>query len=149
MQCFPGSPGQAERGQGGSVPVPPSTPSSEGRQRNDGGKGSGKDVSGVGLAWFRDACLGCWKDATRCLVLVLAVELRMVLVLCLVVQVFRTYRTLVKSLPRGSNHVLWTSFLPTTTSYVVCCKRCRLYCTCGHSTCFTADSKTVHMAWHG
>ena len=30
MQNFPGSPGQAERGQGRSVPVPPSAPSSEG-----------------------------------------------------------------------------------------------------------------------
>ena len=62
MQGFPGSPGQAERGQGGSVPVPPSTPSSEGRQRNEGGKGSGKDVSGMGLpgsgmpAWGAGGC---------------------------------------------------------------------------------------------
>ena len=62
MQGFPGSPGQAERGQGGSVPVPPSTPSSEGRQRNDGGKGSGKDVSGMVLpgsgmpAWGAGGC---------------------------------------------------------------------------------------------
>ena len=99
MQCFPGSPGQAERGQGGSVPVPPSTPSSEGRQRNDGGKGSGKDVSGMGLpgsgmpAWGAGGCYPMPGPTVM-----LALELRMVLVLCLLVQVFRTYRTLVKSL---------------------------------------------------
>ena len=49
MQSYPGSPGRAEMGQGGSVPVPPSTPSSDGRQRNDGCKGSGKVGSGYGL----------------------------------------------------------------------------------------------------
>ena len=62
LQCFAGSPGQAERGQGGSVSVPPSTPSLEGGQRNDGGKGSGKNVSGMGLpgsempAWGAGGC---------------------------------------------------------------------------------------------
>ena len=49
MQGCPGSPIQAELGQAGAVPIPPSTPSSNGRQMNEaGGKGSEKG-SGCGL----------------------------------------------------------------------------------------------------
>ena len=48
MKCK-GSPTQAELGQAGGVPIPPSTPSSNGRYANEpGGKGSGKG-SGCGL----------------------------------------------------------------------------------------------------
>ena len=49
MQGCPGSPTQAELGQAGGVPIPPSTPSLNGRYANEpGGKGSGKG-SGCGM----------------------------------------------------------------------------------------------------
>ena len=42
------------------MPVPPSTPSSEGKQRYDGGKVPGRMCLN-GFAWFRNACLECWR----------------------------------------------------------------------------------------